>query len=43
LIPSAGEMTKHQADTMIESLLQASEQGVFFGATNFFSYIAKRL
>jgi ubiquinone/menaquinone biosynthesis C-methylase UbiE len=42
LIPTAGQMTEEDTNTMIDALLNASKKGVFFGVSNFYSYIAKR-
>lgn len=42
LIPTAGTMTEIEANTLVDGLLSASKEDVFFGATNFYSYVAKR-
>ncbi|MCI0399098.1 MAG: methyltransferase domain-containing protein [Chloroflexi bacterium] len=42
LIPKAGVMTDEEANTWAESLRQDSEEGIFFGASNYFSYVARR-
>ena len=42
LIPAAGKMSAQESNLMIESLIKASEEGVFFGAGAFYSFVAKR-
>ena len=42
LLPRSGAMTETQARTWIAAMLERSEQGIFFGASNFYSYIARR-
>jgi hypothetical protein len=42
LIPTAGQMTEKNANIMLDALLSASKEGVLFGVSNFYSYIAKR-
>jgi len=42
LIPRAGVMSAEEADAWADSLLQDSEGGVFFGASNYYSYMARR-
>ncbi len=42
LIPAAGTMTESDAHALADALLKASEEGVFFGASNYYSYVAKR-
>lgn len=42
LIPKAGTMTEREANTLVDGLLNASNEDVFFGVTNFYSYVAKR-
>jgi len=41
LIPQGGTMTAAEARAWADALLQDSGAGVFFGACNFYSYIAK--
>jgi ubiquinone/menaquinone biosynthesis C-methylase UbiE len=40
LIPAAGTMTEADANELIDALVEASDDGVFFGASNYFSYVA---
>lgn len=42
LLPKAGAMTEGEAQAWVTSMLKRSEQGQFFGATNFYSYLATR-
>jgi SAM-dependent methyltransferase len=42
LIPKSGVMSAEEANAWAESLLRDSESGVFFGASNYYSYIAMR-
>jgi ubiquinone/menaquinone biosynthesis C-methylase UbiE len=42
LIPVAGTMSESAANALADGLLQASDEGVFFGASNYYSYVAKR-
>ena len=42
LIPQGGTMTAEEAGAWADALLKDSEAGVFFGACNFYSYVAKR-
>jgi len=42
LIPHSGTMTDEQINTWADARLKESEDGVFFGACNYYSYIAKR-
>jgi len=42
LIPKAGVMTEAEADLWADALRADSEAGVFFGASNYYSYVAKR-
>ena len=44
LLPTTGLMTEAEANTWADTLLQDSEAGVFFffGASNYYSYVAKR-
>ncbi len=43
LIPKAGVMSQDEADAWAAALRSDSEAGIFFGSSNFYSYIAKRL
>jgi ubiquinone/menaquinone biosynthesis C-methylase UbiE len=42
LVPQSGTMTDEQINTWADARLEESEAGVFFGACNYYSYIAKR-
>jgi len=42
LIPAAGTMSEDAANALADALLKASDEGVFFGASNYYSYVAKR-
>lgn len=42
LLPRAGAMTEAEAQAWVASMLRRSEQAQFFGATNFYGYIAIR-
>jgi hypothetical protein len=42
LLPQSGTMAAAEADAWAESLLRDSEAGVFFGASNYYSYVAQR-
>jgi ubiquinone/menaquinone biosynthesis C-methylase UbiE len=42
LVPKAGTMTEADASAWADTLLKDSEAGVFFGASNYYSYVARR-
>jgi hypothetical protein len=42
LIPTAGVMTDKEAGIWADALRKDSDEGVFFGASNYYSYVAKR-
>jgi ubiquinone/menaquinone biosynthesis C-methylase UbiE len=42
LLPKAGAMTQEEADAWVASQLRASEEGVFFGTSNYYSYVLRR-
>lgn len=42
LIPRAGVMSEEEAGAWADARLNDSEDGVFFGASNYYSYVAKR-
>jgi len=42
LLPKAGAMTESRAQAWADAMLKRSDQGVFFGASNYYSYVAKR-
>jgi hypothetical protein len=41
LLPRAGAMSEAQAAAWAEAMLARSAQGIFFGASNFYSYVAR--
>jgi len=42
LLPKSGAMTEDEANRWLQSLKQASDDGVFFAASNYYTYIARR-
>lgn len=42
LIPKAGLMTQEEADLWATTLCKDSEEGVFFGSSNYYGYVARR-
>jgi SAM-dependent methyltransferase len=42
LVPKSGVMTEQEVDLWAESLRTDSEDGVFFGASNYYGYVARR-
>ncbi len=42
LIPKAGVMTEEEAGVWADALRKDSDEGVFFGASNYYGYVAKR-
>ena len=42
LLPKSGAMSEAQAQAWVETMQERSEQGIFFAATNYFSYVARR-
>jgi ubiquinone/menaquinone biosynthesis C-methylase UbiE len=42
LIPAAGIMTEGAANALADALVKASDEGTFFGASNYYSYVATR-
>lgn len=42
LVPKSGVMTEQEVDLWAESLRVDSEAGVFFGASNYYGYVARR-
>ena len=42
LMPTAGSMTAAEADAWAARLLQASESGLFFGASNYYGYVLRK-
>ncbi len=43
LIPKSGVMSEAEAEAWADSLLEASDAGVFFGSSNFYGYVLKRI
>jgi ubiquinone/menaquinone biosynthesis C-methylase UbiE len=43
LIPIAGTMTQEEADAWAAALHSDSEAGIFFGSSNYYAYVARRL
>jgi SAM-dependent methyltransferase len=42
LLPKAGGMTESEAATWVDALLRRSDQGIFFAASNYYSYVASK-
>jgi ubiquinone/menaquinone biosynthesis C-methylase UbiE len=42
LLPKSGAMTESQASQWASGMLQRSEQGTFFGASNYYGYVATK-
>jgi ubiquinone/menaquinone biosynthesis C-methylase UbiE len=42
LLPKAGAMSESAARSWVDTMLARSEEGVFFGASNYYSYVAHR-
>jgi ubiquinone/menaquinone biosynthesis C-methylase UbiE len=42
LVPKSGAMTEAEATSWANALHEASDKGVFFGASNYYTYIARR-
>lgn len=42
IMPVAGTMSEEEANIWAEGLIEASEKGVFFGASNFYGYVARK-
>lgn len=42
LLPKSGAMTEAQAARWVAGMLQRSEQGTFFGASNYYGYVAAK-
>lgn len=42
LLPKAGAMTQEKADAWVESQMRASDEGVFFGTSNYYGYVLRR-
>jgi ubiquinone/menaquinone biosynthesis C-methylase UbiE len=42
LLPQSGVMTGEEANAWVDARLQESVEGIFFGASNYYSYVARR-
>jgi hypothetical protein len=42
LIPKSGAMTEQEAETWADMILKTSEDGTFFGASNYYGYVLQR-
>ena len=42
IMPTAGAMSEAEANAWAERLLQASESGLFFGASNYYGYVLRK-
>lgn len=42
LLPRAGAMTETEAQAWVDAQLAASDEGVFFGASNYYGYVLRR-
>jgi SAM-dependent methyltransferase len=42
LLPRSGAMTEGEARAWVDAMLKRSEEGTYFGASNFYSYVATR-
>jgi ubiquinone/menaquinone biosynthesis C-methylase UbiE len=42
LLPKSGVMTESEAESWAESIFRDSSDGVFFGASNYYGYVARR-
>jgi hypothetical protein len=42
LAPKSGAMTEEEATSWANALHKSSDQGVFFGASNYYTYTARR-
>jgi ubiquinone/menaquinone biosynthesis C-methylase UbiE len=42
LLPKSGAMTAPEAQAWVDTMQRRSEQGIFFAATNYYSYVARR-
>lgn len=43
LLPKAGAMSEAEAEAWAADLLRSSEEGVFFGSSNYYGYVLRRL
>ena len=42
LLPKSGAMSESEARTLVDTLTKQSDDGTYFGASNFYSYVATR-
>jgi SAM-dependent methyltransferase len=42
LLPTAGAMSESEARAWVDAMMRRSDAGIYFGATNFYSYVAMR-
>jgi ubiquinone/menaquinone biosynthesis C-methylase UbiE len=42
LLPKSGAMTEAEARAWVDAVMKRSEQGIYFGASNFYSYVATK-
>jgi ubiquinone/menaquinone biosynthesis C-methylase UbiE len=42
LLPTAGAMSEGEARAWVDAMMRRSDEGIYFGATNFYSYVATR-
>ncbi|MSQ58134.1 MAG: methyltransferase domain-containing protein [Betaproteobacteria bacterium] len=42
VLPKSGAMSQQEADRWADAMVERSNQGTFFGASNFYTYIARR-
>lgn len=42
LLPRSGAMSALEAQSWVETMQRRSEEGIFFAATNYYSYVARR-
>jgi hypothetical protein len=43
LVPKSGMMTEEYVNEWAASLVKDSEEGIFFGASNYYGYVARRM
>jgi hypothetical protein len=42
LVPNSGAMTEQEANAWADTLVRDSAAGIFFGASNYYGYVARR-
>lgn len=42
LLPKAGAMTEREANDWVDAMFSRSDRGIFFGASNYYSFVARR-